>query len=56
MVGALQAYADTGPLSVSAPVVNAALFECFARVVIDYRTGELVLHWRHGPPPVTVRY
>jgi hypothetical protein len=24
--------------------------------VIDYRTGELDLHWRHGPPPSVVRY
>jgi DNA invertase Pin-like site-specific DNA recombinase len=39
-----------------APAVNAALFECFARVVIDYAAGELVMHWRHGPPPTVVRY
>lgn len=38
------------------PAVNAALYECFERAVVDYRTGELVMHWRHGPPPVTVRY
>jgi hypothetical protein len=36
--------------------VNAALYECFERVVIDYPRGELVMHWRHGPPPTTVRY
>lgn len=36
--------------------MNAALFECFARVVVDYRSGELVMHWRHGPPPTRVRY
>ena len=36
--------------------VNATLYECFERVVIDYRSGELVMHWRHGPPPTTVRY
>jgi hypothetical protein len=36
--------------------VNAALYECFERVVIDYRSGELVMHWRHGPPPTVVKY
>jgi putative endopeptidase len=56
MVGALKAYADTGPLGLTAPAVNAMLFECFARVVIDYRAGALVMHWRHGPPPATVKY
>lgn len=56
MVGALKAYAPGDPLGVEAPTVNAALYACFARVVIDYRTGELVCHWRHGPPPSVVRY
>jgi hypothetical protein len=35
---------------------NAALYECFSRVVIDYPRGELVCHWRHGPPPSVIRY
>jgi DNA invertase Pin-like site-specific DNA recombinase len=30
---------------------NAALFETFSHVVIDYRDGTLTCHWRHGVPP-----
>lgn len=36
--------------------MNSALYPCFSRVVIDYRTGELIMHWRHGPPPTVIRY
>lgn len=35
---------------------NAALRECFERIVVDYRTGTLECHWRHGPPPSVIRY
>jgi len=52
MVTALKAYGwlDT------APAVNAALVECFEKVVIAYATRELVCHWKHGPPPAVVKY
>ena len=33
---------------------NAALRECFSKVVIDWREGLLRLHWRHGPEPSEV--
>lgn len=33
---------------VDAPQANAAMRECFTHAVVDYRTGELALHWRHG--------
>lgn len=56
MVGALKGYAPGDPLGYDAPYVNAQLFACFARVIVDYRTCELVMHWRHGPPPSVVRY
>jgi hypothetical protein len=58
MVGALKCYADdpASPLHMPAPVVNAMLRECFERAVIDYRSGELVMHWRQGPPPSVIRY
>jgi DNA invertase Pin-like site-specific DNA recombinase len=56
MVDALKGYKPADPLGYEAHVVNAALFECFSRVVIDYTRGELVLHWRHGPPPARVKY
>ena len=52
-VGAMQlALADyelLGDKHVAA--TNAALFETFAKVVIDYRDGTLTCHWRHGVPP-----
>jgi DNA invertase Pin-like site-specific DNA recombinase len=56
MVGALKGYAPGDPLGFEAPTVNAALFACFSRAVVDYRTGELVMHWRHGPPPSVVKF
>ena len=55
MVSMLKGYGP-GPLDFNAPMVNRALCECFAEVVIDYRARELVLHWRHGPPPTVVKY
>src|SRR4029077_7260354 len=30
---------------------NAALRECFSKVVIDWQQGLLRFHWRHGPAP-----
>jgi hypothetical protein len=35
---------------------NSALYECFPKVVIDYRNGTLECHWRHGQPPSVIRY
>jgi DNA invertase Pin-like site-specific DNA recombinase len=35
---------------------NAALRECFDSITIDYRSGELVMNWRHGPPPARIIY
>lgn len=55
MVDALKAHGP-GPLDMNTSGVNAALYECFARAVIDYRSGELVMHWRHGPPPAVIKY
>lgn len=55
MVGALKAFAPGDPLGVEAPFVNAALFACFTKVTVDYHAGELVMHWRHGPPPAVVK-
>lgn len=52
---ALRAYGP-GPLDLNVSAVSAVLFECFSSVVVDYRTGELVMHWRHGPPPTVVRF
>ena len=28
--------------------VNAAMRECFEKIVIDYPRRQLVMHWRHG--------
>lgn len=58
MVGALKGYVPgaPGPFDYDAPYVNGALYACFEKAVVDYRSGELVLHWRHGPPPSTVKY
>jgi len=35
------------PLDLAA--TNAALREWVEQIVVDYRAGELALHWRHGP-------
>lgn len=53
MVNALKNYA--AQLSTVAET-NAALYECFDSVVIDYAAGELRFNWRHGPPPAVVPY
>lgn len=34
--------------------VNAALRTLVEKVVVDYRSGELVFHWRHGPETRTL--
>jgi DNA invertase Pin-like site-specific DNA recombinase len=35
---------------------NAALRECFEKVVIDWQHGVLRFHWRHGPPPSEIPF
>ena len=45
MKAALQWHA-TDPSDASG--VNAALRECFERIVVDYDKSQLTLHWRHG--------
>lgn len=36
--------------------VNAALRECFEKIVVDWPSGALWLHWRHGGEPTRLTY
>ncbi|HXR91428.1 MAG TPA: hypothetical protein VN750_14240 [Steroidobacteraceae bacterium] len=38
------------------PAANAALRECLARIVVNYDTHQLHLHWRHGGNPTIIHY
>lgn len=47
---------DDAAFGASVSDVNAAMYQAFERVVIDHRSGELQLFWRHGPPPCLIKY
>lgn len=47
---------DGAAFGASVADVAGAMYAAFERVVIDWKAGELVLHWRHGIPPTTIRY